>query len=152
MSTLSIKKSKENNIGNEKLDESTLPNVPVKDVTEYIKLDDLISEKRAEIKELVDEKIQYENSILKYFERTNASKIKLPEGEIICKKQISKAPIKEDIIGKAITNKLEKPTTITDGGSKLAQDIIDEMNNLRSVITKNNIKRIKKRKSTKKTP
>lgn len=120
-------------------------------VTAYIKIDDLITEKRAEIKELNEKKLKYEEYIKKYLEKEKKDKIELSEGSIVFKKTSTKQPLKEEIIQKAIIAKIKAFTGKKTPGEceKLAQDMIHDMDTMRGVNIKSNIKRIGKKKQTK---
>lgn len=120
-------------------------------VTSYLKIDDLIREKREEIKELNQKKIQYEEFLMEYLEKQNKTRIETKDGEIVFKKQSSRAPLKEAIIETAIVKKFQDTKNIKESGVKIAHDILEEVNNLRGVSIRNNIRRIKKKeKKTKK--
>lgn len=120
-------------------------------VTAYIKIDDLITEKRAEIKELNEKKLKYEEYIKKYLEKEKKDKIELSEGSIVFKKTSTKQPLKEEIIQKAIIAKMKVFSGKKTPGEceKLAQDMIHDMDTMRGVSIKSNIKRIGKKKQTK---
>ena len=119
-------------------------------VTGYIKTDDLIRVKKEEIKELMEKKGKYEEFIKNYLEKANKTKIETNDGEIVFKKQSSKAPLKEELVEKAIVKKFQDTKKINESGIKIAHDILEELNNMRGVSVKNNIKRIKKRDTRKK--
>jgi len=142
------------NSDNEKSDNEKPANTTLlkENVTAYIKIDDLISEKRNEIKELNEKKLKYEEYIKKYLEREKKDKIELNEGSIVFKKVSTKQPLKEEIIEKAIISKIKNYTgkKFTDDFEKIAQEIIQEMDTMRGVSIKNNIRRIGKKKNTKK--
>lgn len=119
-------------------------------VTGYIKIDDLIREKKEEIKELNEKKLKYEEFIKKYLEKANKTKIETNDGDIVYKKQSTKAPLKESLIETAIVKKFKDSKKITDDGLKIAHDILEEVNTLRGISVKNNIRRIKKKETKKK--
>ena len=114
-------------------------------VTSYLKIDDLIKEKKEEIKELVQKKVQYEEFLMEYLEKANKTRIETNDGEIVFKKQTSKSPLKEELFEKVIVKKFQDTKKITESGVKIAHDILEEVNNLRGVSIKNNIRRIKKK-------
>jgi hypothetical protein len=122
-------------------DDSTLK----EKVTSYLKIDDLIKEKKEEIKELMQKKVQYEEFLMEYLEKANKTRIETNDGEIVFKKQTSRAPLKETILETVIVKKFQDVKKITDSGVKIAHDILEEVNNLRGVSIKNNIRRIKKK-------
>lgn len=119
-------------------------------VTGYIKIDDLIREKKEEIKELNEKKLKYEEFIKKYLEKANKTKIETNDGDIVYKKQSTKAPLKESLIETAIVKKFKDSKKITDDGLKIAHDILEEVNTLRGISIKNNIRRMKKKETKKK--
>lgn len=125
------------------------PNLSVlkENVTAYIKIDDLIKEKQDEIKELKEKKLKYEDYIKTYLEHEKKEKITLDEGEIIYKKVSTKQPLKEEIIQKAIISKIKDLNGKKIDVEQIAQDIIHEMDNMRGVSIKSNIKRIGKKKA-----
>lgn len=116
-------------------------------VTYYLKIDDTIRDKKDEIKELVEKRLKYEEFIKKYLERTNKTKIDTKDGEIVFKKSSVKAPIKEEIIEKAIVAKIKDIPSkdVAKGYIKIAHDILEEVDHMRNVSIKNNIRRVKKK-------
>ena len=129
-------------------EDKNLPNTDTlkEKVTGYIKIDDLIRAKKDEIKELTEKKLKYEEFIKKYLEKANKTKIATNDGDIVFKKQTSRAPLKETFIETAITKKFQDADKITDSGVKSAHDIIAEINTMRGVSITNNIRRMKKKK------
>lgn len=116
-------------------------------VVEFLKIDDLIRQKKEEIKELTEKKNEYSEFIQNYLEKANIPKIETKDGEIVFKKQTTKAPIKETLIETAIVNKFENIKQITESGSDIAREILDTLNEMRGITVKNSIRRIvKKRK------
>lgn len=111
-------------------------------VTAYIKIDDLIKEKQDEVKELKEKKLKYEDYIKSYLEREKKEKITLDEGEIVYKKVSTKQPIKEEIIKNAIVSKIKDIDAKKLDVNQLAQNIIKELDNMRGVSIKNNIRRV----------
>jgi hypothetical protein len=120
-------------------------------VTSYLKIDDLIKEKKEDIKELTKKKLKYEEFLMEYLEKINKTRIETKDGEIVYKKQTSKAPLKEELIEKAIVKKFQDVKNIKESGIKIAHDVLEEVNSMRGVNIKNNIRRIKK-KTTKSSP
>lgn len=115
-----------------------------KNVSTYIKIDDLIREKKEELKELMAKKCECEEFIASYFEKNGKTKIETNDGEIVFKKTSSKTPLKEEQVEKAIVNKFHDVKKITESGIKIAHDIIEEVNNMRDTKVKTNVRRIKK--------
>lgn len=114
-------------------------------VTGFLKVDDLIREKKEEIKELTEKKLKFEEFIKNYLENANKSKIETKDGDIVFKKQTTKAPLKEAMLEQAIVKKFQDTKKITDSGVKIAHDILEEVNNMRGVSVKSNIRRMKKK-------
>lgn len=114
-------------------------------VTCYIKLDDTIKEKKDEIKELLEKRAKYEEFIKTYLEKNNKTKIDTKDGEIVFKKSSVKSPIKEDIIEKAVVAKIKDMPAkkLSDSYIKIASEILEEVDHLRNVNVKNNIRRVK---------
>lgn len=121
-------------------------------VKAYLKIDDVIREKKEEIKELGEKKQEHEEYIMTYLEREKKNKIETSEGDIIYKQTSTKTPIKEDIVEKAIVAKMKNVGTTQqkDGYAKLAHDILEELDSMREVKVRNNIRRQKKKQQTKK--
>lgn len=119
-------------------------------VSKYIKLDDQIREKKEEIKDLQEKKVEFEEYIRKYLEKANKTKIETNDGEIVFKQQSSKAPLKEELIEKAIVKKFQDAKKVTESGVKIAHDILEEVGKMRGISVKNNIRRIKKKEQKKK--
>lgn len=120
-------------------------------VASYIKIDDLIAEKRAEIKELSEKKIKYEDYIKKYLEKENKEKIELSDGSIVFKKTSVKQPLKEEIIEKAIISKIKtfNGKKISGEYEKIAHEIVNDMDSMRGINIKSSIKRTGKKKTNK---
>jgi hypothetical protein len=144
--------SGENDSDENQTDNNDIPdtNILKEKVAGYLKIDDMIREKKEEIKELTEKKLKYEEFIKNYLEKANKSKIETKDGDIVFKKQTSKAPLKEEMLEKAIVKKFQDTKKITDSGVKIAHDILEEVNNMRGVSIKNNIRRMKKREPKKK--
>lgn len=132
----------EENVDNSRLKEK---------ITAYIKIDDLIREKKEEIKELAEKRSTYEEFIKKYLEKENKTRIELNDGEIVFKKLSTRSPLKEELIEKAIVKKFQDNKKTNESGIKIAHDVIEEVNNLRGVSIKANIRRVKKKHSTPKS-
>ena len=81
-----------------------------KDITEefkevvinYVKTDDDIRKKMAEIKELKDEKKEYETFILEYMDKINENVINISDGKLRMNRSKTKAPLKEENIQSAL--------------------------------------------------
>lgn len=136
----------------EDVDEPVVDKSALKEkVTGYIKIDDLIREKKEEIKELNEKKLKYEEFIRKYLEKANKTKIETNDGDIVYKKQSTKAPLKEELLEKAVIKQFQDTKKIGNGnGAQIAHDILEEVNNMRGISVKNNIRRIKKKETKKK--
>lgn len=121
-------------------------------VKAYMKIDDVMREKREELKELNEKKLEHEEYIVKYLEKEKKDKIETADGDIIYKQTSTKTPIKEAIIEKAIVTKMKTVGTTQqkDGYAKLAHDILEEVDGMREVKVRNNIKRQKKKQAKKK--
>jgi len=114
-------------------------------VISYLQINNIIYEKKEELKELTKKKLKYEEFLKEYLERENKTKIETNEGDIVFKKQTSKMPLKEDIIEKAIVKKFQDTRKINESGVKIAHDILEEVNSLRGVNIKSNVRYIKKK-------
>lgn len=120
-------------------------NVLKERVSTYIKIDNLISEKRDEIKSLCEKRVKCEEYIKKYLEDNNKDVIETNDGKIVFKKQTVKTPLKEDLIIKAIVSRVDTSKEMAGSGQQIAKDIVEELNKLRGVNVKSSIRRIKKR-------
>jgi hypothetical protein len=108
----------------------------------YIKYDDLIREKMAEIKELKNQKKPCEQYILSYLESKDAPFVKVKNGKLIKNKSETKGSLKLDIIKTAImegvkNEKIVKEDNILDVTSR----ILDLMEAKRPKMVRLNIKR-----------
>ena len=114
-------------------------------VIAYLQINEIIAEKKEEIKELTKKKLKYEEFLKSYLERESKTKIETDKGDIVFKKQTSKMPLKEDIIEKAIVKKFQDTKKINESGVKIAHDILEEVNSLRGVNIKSNVRYVRKK-------
>lgn len=71
-------------------------------VINWVKIDDDIRKKNIEIKELKDEKKEYEIFILEYMDKINENVINISDGKLRMNRSKTKAPLKEECIQQAI--------------------------------------------------
>ncbi|AYV82069.1 MAG: hypothetical protein Homavirus5_11 [Homavirus sp.] len=102
-------------------------------VIKYIKLDDLIRKKEKEMKELKNQKKPCEEFILKYLDKVGENIIEVTGGKLIKNKSETKAPLSQDIIKEAISDKILDP--------KKVEEIIALMDTLRPKSARVNLKR-----------
>jgi len=132
----------------EESDNITVDDAQLKEkVVTFLKLDDIITIKRNELKELMTKKIKEEDFIKEYLEKANKTKIETSDGDIVFKKQTSKSPFKEELVEKAIVSKFKDVKKITGNGVEIAHEILEEVNQMRGVSVKSQIRRVKKNKS-----
>lgn len=124
---------------NDNIDQTGL----AENVAAYIKLDNMIRQKKDEIKELCEKQQEYGNDIQEYLTKVNKTKIETKDGDIVLKQTQTKSPLKEELIEKAIVKKFQDTKKISESGVKIAHDIIEEVNQLRGVSVKNRIRRMK---------
>jgi len=112
-------------------------------IISFIKVDDLIRKKQEEIKELRDKKEDYEEYILKFMDKSEASFVNIPGGKLIKNQSETKAPLKIEIIKEAITEgiKKEKLTESEEINKKVLDDIIELMEVKRGKVNRVNLKR-----------
>jgi len=112
-------------------------------IISFIKVDDLIRKKQEEIKELREKKEDYEEYILKFMDKSEASFVNIPGGKLIKNQSETKAPLKIEIIKEAITEgiKKEKLTESEEINKKVLDDIIELMEVKRGKVNRVNLKR-----------
>jgi hypothetical protein len=121
----------------------------------YIKIDDMIRQRKEEIKELQDKKKPCEEYILRYLEKVDEHIVELKGGKIRRNQSETKAPLKLDIIKTAIFEgiKTEQGDEQVDDEKckKMVEDIVTLMEQKRPTTIRVNLKRTFERKKEKKT-
>lgn len=127
----------------EKKEESKLeiPKEFKENVIKYVKIDDFIRKKQEELMELKQKKKPCEEYILKYLDTIEENVIEISDGKLRKNKSETKASLSQDIIKKAICEKVKDPTIV--------EDIMKMMEDLRPLNTHVNIKRTSARPNTK---
>ncbi len=122
-------------------------------IISFIKVDDLIRKKQEEIKELKDKKEEFEEYILKFMDKSEASFVNIPGGKLIKNQSESKAPLKIEVIKESIIEgiKKEKLTDSDEVNKKVIEEIIELMEIKRGKVNRINLKRTFER-ATKKKP
>lgn len=122
-------------------------------IISFIKVDDLIRKKQEEIKELKDKKEEFEEYILKFMDKSEASFVNIPGGKLIKNQSESKAPLKIEVIKESIIEgiKKEKLTDSEEVNKKVIEEIIELMEIKRGKVNRINLKRTFER-TTKKKP
>ncbi len=147
-SKMSSKKEKDN--------DKSVSNDFKEKIISYIKVDDLIRKKQEEIKELKDKKEEFEEYILKFMDKSDASFVNIPGGKLIKNQSETKAPLKIEIIKESIIEgiKKEKLSESEEVNKKVIDEIIELMETKRGKVNRINLKRtferIKKKKPAKK--
>ena len=67
-------------------------------VVNWVKIDDQIRDLKASVKELTDEKKQYEEFIIEYMSNAQENIINISDGKLRLNKSTTKAPLKEENI------------------------------------------------------
>lgn len=112
-------------------------------VVNWVKIDDQIRDLKASVKELTDEKKQYEEFIIEYMSNAQENIINISDGKLRLNKSTTKAPLKEE----NITESLIKYTNDKLKAEQLTKFIYEN----RPTSSRVNIKRTKFRKKKKKT-
>lgn len=110
-------------------------------VVNYVTLDDEIREKMAELKELKDERKQYEQFILDYLEEIDEKAINITGGKLRRNISNSKSPLKQDLIEEALFDL----TNNKDQANQMTKYIL----NKRPIVQRVNLKRTMARKKKK---
>jgi len=111
-------------------------------VLKYVKIDDLIRKKQAEILELKNLKKPCEEYIIKYLDELDENIVELNDGKLVKNKVEQKVPLNQEIIKKAITDSVQDPDVV--------KIILDKMDK-RPTNVKVNLKRTVKKEPKKKT-
>ena len=110
-----------------------------KNVLKWITLDDSLRELRAKVKEITNEKKQYEEFVLGFLENVEEKSIEIKDGKLSRNVSKTKSPLKKELIFKSlseITNDPVKAKTMTD-------HILEN----RPMVERVNLKRTKNRKN-----
>jgi hypothetical protein len=101
----------ENNIQNKITEEFR------KNVLKWITLDDTLRELRGKVKEITNEKKQYEEFVLSFLENVDEKSIEIKDGKLSRNVSKTKSPLKKELIFKSlseITNDPVKAKTMTE--------------------------------------
>lgn len=120
-------------------------------ILKYTRVDNIIRQKKEEIKELLQKKKPHEEYIKSYLESKNADVIKLKSCELCLNRSEKKAPLKLDIIKESIKECIKNEEELTNMNEIKCNDVVEKiielMNNKRPVNKKVNLTRkIKKEK------
>jgi len=110
-------------------------------VVKFVKMDDLIRQKQAEIKELRDKRVVCEKFILGYLQDVGENVIEITNGKLRRNKADTKVPLSIDIIKKAIEEDVANPATV--------EKIMKRMDDIRPTSSRVNLKRTSGRESGK---
>lgn len=102
-------------------------------VIKYVKLDDIIRKREAEIKDLKNQRKPCEAIILNYLDTINETVIDITMGKLRKNKSETKSPLNKDIIKEAITEKIQDPAVV--------EQLLNRMDELRPMKTNVNLKR-----------
>ena len=111
-------------------------------VIKYVKLDNLIRKKNAEVKELKEQRKPCEEFILKYLDQIGQNTIDITGGKLRRNKSETKTSINNDVIKKSLTEKIKDPLAV--------EEILKIMEANRPLKTSINLKRTNER--AKKSP
>lgn len=111
-------------------------------VKNWVKIDDDIRKKNQEIKELKDERKEFETFILEYMDKINESVINISDGKLRRNKSASKGALKQESIQNALLD-------ITQDSSK-AMQMTKYIMDKRPITERVNLKRTKNRGKRKK--
>tara|TARA_X000000950_G_C13909518_1_gene658401 strand:- start:2550 stop:2957 length:408 start_codon:yes stop_codon:yes gene_type:complete len=106
-------------------------------VKNWVKIDDEIRKKNQEVKELKDERKEFEMFIIEYMDKINENVINISDGKLRKNKSASKGSLKQDSIQNALLD-------ITQDSSK-AMQMTKYIMDSRPVVERVNLKRTKKR-------
>ena len=104
-------------------------------VKNWVKIDDEIREKNQQIKELKDERKEFETFILEYMDKINENVINISDGKLRRNKSASKGALKQDAIQHALLD-------ITQDSSK-AMQMTKYIMDSRLVVERVNLKELK---------
>jgi Family of unknown function (DUF5760) len=107
-------------------------------VIKYVKMDDLIRRKQKEMNELKEQRKPCEKYILKYLDDIKENVIEITNGKLRKNKSETKASLNQDVIKKAIADKIKDPLIV--------EDILNSMELMRPLNTHVNLKRTNARK------
>jgi hypothetical protein len=102
-------------------------------VVKFVKIDDVIRKKEAEIKELKSQKKPCEGFIIEYLDKIGESVIEITGGKLRKSRTETKGTLTQDIIKKAIDEKVKDPDQV--------QQILSLMENMRPKKERVNLKR-----------
>ena len=113
----------------------------VNSIKKWVELDDKMRKIKENLKELTNQKKDFEIVILEEFEKLDTPVIAITDGKL--RRNISKTqtPIKKDLIQKALLEYLKDETK--------TKEIIENMMKSRPIIEKINLKRTKNKETTK---
>jgi hypothetical protein len=148
----SNQKEEETNDSNSSYDSSELDNEAEKltvskefeeNVIKFVKYDNQIRSKTADIKELKQKRKPCEEFILNYLNQINEKEIEITGGKLRRNKSETKQSVNSDIIKKTLTDKIQNP--------KLISDILKSLEENRPLKTHINLKRTGERKKKNKS-
>ena len=110
-------------------------------VIKYVKLDNLIRKKNAEVKELKEQRKPCEEFILKYLDQIGQNTIDITGGKLRRNKSETKTSINSDVIKKSLQEKISNPKDV--------EEILKIMEKNRPLRTSINLKRTSEREKKK---
>lgn len=116
--------------------EEDIPQEFQENVVKYVKIDDMIKKKQAEIRELRKLLKPCEQVILEFLHENKQEMVEITEGKLKSNTTETKAPLNQSIIRDALTQKLKN--------DQLVEEILLLMDQLRVKRVKVNLKRQKK--------
>lgn len=132
----------EDSESNEDSDDEEIPQLFQENVVKYVKIDDMIKKKQAEIRELRKLLKPCEVVILEFLQENKQEMVVITEGKLKSNTTETKAPLTQTIIREALTRKVNN--------EELIEEILLLMDELRVKRVKVNLKRQadKKKKTT----
>ena len=142
MSESSKSNSEEENENGNENKEDLITEEFVEIVKNWVKIDDEIREKNNQIKELKDEKKEYETFILEFMQNNHENVINISDGKLRVNKSTSKAALKQESIQSSLFDLTRDPNKAL----QMTKYILDN----RPLAERVNLKRTKNRPSKKK--
>lgn len=106
-------------------------------IIKYVRIDDIIRKKQAEISELKKQKKTHEDFMVEYLKKINQTEIGITNGKLKLDEQERKETLKNDTIKLALLDKIKDPIEI--------EKIMEMIEEARPIVKKTSIKRLMNR-------
>ena len=103
-------------------------------IIKYVRIDDIIRKKQAEISELKKQKKTHEDFMVEYLKKINQTEIGITNGKLKLDEQERKESLKNDTIKVALLDKIKDPIEI--------DKIMEMIEEARPIVKKTSIKRL----------